>query len=128
MQRDEEVTCSLFRNLRLPPPFPPPQPDQQPAGARLPLPCWQARRLLANAGGRTDFRGIPGNDCQREAGCIFSALGGGVRVLLENKLDLCIADAEPVTAGHSLVIPRHHVADWMAMHQPEWFAVVELLR
>lgn len=49
-------------------------------------------------------------------------------MLLENKLDLCIADAEPVTAGHSLVIPRHHVADWMAMHQLEWFAVVELLR
>jgi diadenosine tetraphosphate (Ap4A) HIT family hydrolase len=27
-------------------------------------------------------------------------------VLLENELALCIADAYPVTPGHSLVIPR----------------------
>ena len=74
-QRDEEVTCSLFRSLRLPSPFPHPQPDQQPAGALLPLPCWQARRLLANAGGRTDFRGIKENYCQHETGCIFCTLG-----------------------------------------------------
>jgi ATP adenylyltransferase len=49
-------------------------------------------------------------------------------VLLENELDICIADAEPVTEDHSLVIPRNHLADWMVMHQPEWYAVVELLR
>ena len=49
------------------------------------------------------------------------------RVLLENALALCIADAYPVSVGHSLVIPRRHVADGMALHQPEWNAVVELL-
>jgi diadenosine tetraphosphate (Ap4A) HIT family hydrolase len=47
-------------------------------------------------------------------------------VLLENELALCIADAYAVTPGHSLVIPRRHVADGLALHQPEWSAVVEL--
>ena len=49
-------------------------------------------------------------------------------MLLENELALCIADAYPVTPGHSLVIPRRHVADELALHQPEWNAVVELLK
>jgi hypothetical protein len=52
----------------------------------------------------------------------------GGRVLLENELALCIADAYPVTPGHSLAIPRRHVADGLALHQPEWNAVVELLK
>ncbi len=46
-------------------------------------------------------------------------------MLLENELALCIADAFPVTPGHSLVIPQRHVADELALHQPEWNAVVE---
>jgi diadenosine tetraphosphate (Ap4A) HIT family hydrolase len=47
---------------------------------------------------------------------------------MENELALCIADAYPVSEGHSLVIPRRHVADGMALHQPESNAVVELLK
>ena len=39
-----------------------------------------------------------------EAGCVFCALEGSGRVLLENELALCIADADPVTPGHSLVL------------------------
>ncbi len=64
----------------------------------------------------------------REAGCVFCALEGSGRVLLENELALCIADAYPVSEGHSLVIPRRHVADGLELHQPEWNAVVELLK
>ncbi len=59
---------------------------------------------------------------------MFCALEASGRVLLENELALCIADAYPVTPGHSLVIPRRHVADGLALHQPEWNAVVELLK
>jgi ATP adenylyltransferase len=59
---------------------------------------------------------------------VFSALEASGRVLLENELALCIADAYPVTPGHSLVIPRRHVADGLALHQPEWNAVVERLK
>ena len=101
---------------------------QQPAGPLLPLQCRQARRLFADARGRTDFRGLRASDGRREAGCVFCALEGSGRVLLENELALCIADADPVTPGHSLVIPRRHVTDGLALHQPEWNAVVELLK
>ena len=41
---------------------------------------------------------------------------------------LCIADAYPVSEGHSLVIPRSHMADGLGLHQPEWNAVEELLK
>jgi diadenosine tetraphosphate (Ap4A) HIT family hydrolase len=62
----------------------------------------------------------------REAGCVFCALEASGRVLLENELALCSADADPVTTGHCLVIPRRHGSDGLALHQPEWNAVVEL--
>ena len=59
---------------------------------------------------------------------MFCALEGSGRVLLENELALCIADAFPVSEGHSLVVPRRRVADGLELHQPEWNAVVELLK
>jgi diadenosine tetraphosphate (Ap4A) HIT family hydrolase len=59
---------------------------------------------------------------------VSCALEGSGRVLLENELALCIADAYPVSEGHSLVIPRRHGADGLELHQPEWNAVVELLK
>ena len=58
---------------------------------------------------------------------MFCALEGSGRVLLENELALCIADAYPVAPGRSLVIPRRHGADGLAFHQPEWNAMVEQL-
>jgi len=45
----------------------------------------------------TDFRGLQASDGRREAGCVFCALVASGRVLLENELALCIADAYPVT-------------------------------
>lgn len=59
---------------------------------------------------------------------MFCSLEGSGQVLLENEQALCIADAYPVSEGHSLVIPRRHVADGLELHQPEWNAVVELLK
>jgi diadenosine tetraphosphate (Ap4A) HIT family hydrolase len=50
------------------------------------------------------------------------------RGALENELALCIADAYPVTPGHSLVIPRRHGSNGLALHQPVWNAVVEPLK
>ncbi|MEA5423551.1 HIT domain-containing protein [Synechococcus sp. CCY9202] len=49
-----------------------------------------------------------------EAGCVFCEPESSGRVLLENKLALCIADTYPVSEGHSLVIPRRHLVDGMA--------------
>jgi hypothetical protein len=90
--------------------------------------CRQARCSLPTQEGTTDFRGLQASYASREAGCVFCALEASGRVLLENELALCIADAYPVTPGHSLVIPRRHGADGLALHQPEWNAVVELLK
>jgi len=78
--------------------------------------------------GTTNFRGLQASYAQRQDSYVFCALEPSGRVLLENELALCIADAYPVTHGHSLVIPRRHVADGLALHQPEWNAVVELLK
>jgi hypothetical protein len=74
----------------------------------LPLQRRQARRLFADARGRTDFRGVQASYDHREAGCVFCAPEGSGRVLLENELALCIADAYPVSEGHCLEIPRRH--------------------
>lgn len=48
---------------------------------------------------------------RREPGCVFCALPAE-RVVLENPLAVAIEDAFPVTALHSLVIPRRHVTDY----------------
>ena len=92
----------------------------------------QALCFRCNAGKRdtdtTDFRGLQSSYAHRQDSCGFCALKASGRVLLENELALCIADADPVTPGHSLVIPRRHVADGLALHQPEWNAVVVLLK
>ena len=92
----------------------------------------QALCFRCNAGkrdtDRTDFRGVQASYGHREEGCVFCALEDSGRVLLENELALCIADTYPVTPGHSLVIPQRHVADGLDLHQPEWNAVVELLK
>jgi len=54
------------------------------------------------------FRGVQASYGRRVAGCVFCGLEDSGRVLLENELALCIADAYPVSEGHSLVLPRRH--------------------
>ena len=92
----------------------------------------QALCFRCNAGkrdtDRTVFRGMQASYGVRVEGCVFCELEGSGQVLLENELALCIADAYPVTPGHSLVFPRRHVADGLTLHQPEWNAMVELLK
>ena len=92
----------------------------------------QALCFRCNAGKRdtdtTGFRGVLASYGHRQEGCVFCGLEASGRVLLEHELAVCIADADPVTEGHSLVIPKRHAGDGMELHQPEWNAVVELLR
>jgi len=76
---------------------------------------------------RTVFPGVQVSYGHREEGCVFCALDGSGRVLLENELALCIADAYPVSEGHSLVIPWRHMADGMALHKTEGTFIVLLL-
>jgi ATP adenylyltransferase len=47
--------------------------------------------------GTTDFRGVQASYGHREAGCVFCALEGSGRVLLENEVALSIAYAYPVS-------------------------------
>jgi len=58
--------------------------------------------------------------------CPFCHLEPG-RVLAENELAVAIADAFPVCPGHTLVIPRRHVADFFELGTAEVAAVMELL-
>jgi hypothetical protein len=92
----------------------------------------QALCFRCNAGKRdtysTYLRGVLVSYGHREERCVICALEVSGRVLLENELALCIVDAYPASEGHSLVISRRHVADGMTLHQPEWNAVVELLK
>jgi ATP adenylyltransferase len=48
------------------------------------------------------------------------------RVVAENDQAIAIHDGFPVTDGHTLIIPRRHVADYFDLHQSEREAV-ELL-
>ena len=93
---------------------------------------FQALCFRCNAGKRdsdtTDFRGVLQSYGHRQEGCVFCDLQSSDRVLLRNELAVCIADAYPVTEGHSLVIPCRHVADGMELHQPEWNVVTALLK
>ena len=93
---------------------------------------FQALCFRCNAGKRdsdsTDFRGVLQSYGYRQEGCLFCELQTSDRVLLRNALAVCIADAYPVTAGHSLMIPCRHVADGMELHQPEWNAITALLK
>ncbi len=93
---------------------------------------FQALCFRCNAGKRdsdsTDFREVLQSYGHRAQGCFFCDLQTSERVLLRNELAVCIADAYPVTEGHSLVIPCRHVADGMDLHQPEWNAVSALLK
>ena len=74
----------------------------------------------------TDFRGMLDRYSDREAGCIFCELGDG-RIISENELCIAIKDAFPVTAHHTLIIPKRHVADYFDLHQPERNAIEVML-
>jgi diadenosine tetraphosphate (Ap4A) HIT family hydrolase len=60
------------------------------------------------------------------ANCPFCQVEAG-RVLDENELAVAIADAFPVSVGHTLVISRRHVADFFDLSEAEMTAVLNLL-
>jgi len=50
------------------------------------------------------------------------------RVLHENAWALVVRDAYPVSPGHTLVIPRRHIASFFDLSTDEHGALVDLLR
>ena len=75
----------------------------------------------------TDFRGLAAEYDYRQPNCDFCELPT-TRVIGENQLALVIEDAYPVTEGHTLIIPKRHVADYFDLRQAEINAVFSLLK
>ena len=50
------------------------------------------------------------------------------RVIEGNELAFVVADAFPVSPGHTLIISRRHVADYLALTETEMAAMNQLLR
>jgi ATP adenylyltransferase len=74
----------------------------------------------------TDFRAVRASYAHRGEDCLFCAIPTD-RILLENELAYAIADGFPVTAKHSLIIPKRHAPDYFALHQSEVNACNALL-
>ncbi|MEP4988138.1 MAG: HIT domain-containing protein, partial [Paracoccaceae bacterium] len=74
-----------------------------------------------------DFRGIAESYSDRESNCVFCNLSQD-RIVAENELCFAIRDAFPVTDGHTLLIPKRHVADYFDLYQPERNAIDALIK
>jgi diadenosine tetraphosphate (Ap4A) HIT family hydrolase len=60
------------------------------------------------------------------APCPFCAVPA-TRLVAENALAIAIRDSFPVNPGHTLVIPRRHVASWFETSHEERLAILELV-
>lgn len=63
----------------------------------------------------------------KECGCLFCEMPAQ-RVVMENTYAYAVRDGFPVTAGHSLIIPKRHVSDYFGLTQQELLACDELIR
>jgi len=50
------------------------------------------------------------------------------RIVEKNELLLVVRDAYPVSEGHTLIIPRRHVADGFELTEAEWTAIGQAMR
>lgn len=75
----------------------------------------------------TDFRGVVESYKHRERDCPFCNQSES-NTVAENELAYAIRDRYPVTALHTLVIPKRHVQDYFDLYQPERNAIEFLLR
>lgn len=64
------------------------------------------------------------SDCSKP--CPFCDISD-TRILRQNAEALAISDAYPVSRGHTLVIPRRHVADLFELSEMELAEVVRLI-
>jgi len=74
----------------------------------------------------TDFRAIRASYGYREPGCLFCTIPPE-RIITDNELFYVIHDAFPVTLGHTLIIPKRHVATYFDLGQAEVNACTQLL-
>jgi ATP adenylyltransferase len=76
----------------------------------------------------TDFRAVKASFTEKPDDCLFCHLPPDREILLENSLAYAISDGFPVTEGHSLIIPKRHVATYFDLSRPELNACDDLLR
>jgi ATP adenylyltransferase len=74
----------------------------------------------------TDFRNVLASYNLRSEECLFCQVDTS-RIVAENELSYAIRDGFPVTAMHTLIIPKRHVADYFELYQPELNAIHQLL-
>lgn len=75
----------------------------------------------------TDFRGISESYNTRDRDCVFCTTEESL-FLSENELCFTIADINPITPNHTLVLPKRHVSDFFDLYQPEINAIHHLLQ
>jgi ATP adenylyltransferase len=75
----------------------------------------------------TDFRNISDHYKVRDNNCPFCTLTE-TRKVAENELAIALRDLYPVTQGHTLIIPKRHVADYFSLYQPERNCIEMLLQ
>lgn len=73
----------------------------------------------------TDLRKVAESYGERHEDCLFCD-GVFDRMITENELCYAIRDAFPVTDGHSLIIPKRHIADYFDLYKPEINAIHDL--
>jgi len=64
---------------------------------------------------------------ERANGCLFCEAYGEREVVAENTLAYAIRDGYPVTEGHTLIIPKRHIADYFGLSTAEVSATNGLL-
>lgn len=74
----------------------------------------------------TDFRAVRAAYDHGESACPFCVTGDR-RIERQNSLAMVLSDAFPVTAGHSLVIPKRHTADYFDLGTAEVHACQQLI-
>lgn len=60
--------------------------------------------------------------------CIFCDLSKDKEIIAENDLAVAFYDGFPVNPGHSLIIPKRHVANYFDLTSEECAAMQDLLR
>lgn len=87
--------------------------------------CNASKRNTSN----TNFHALRRLYDERQSGCLFcdAQVSDTQRVVSENALAYATRDAFPVTAHHTLIIPKRHVIDYFGLKQPEINAINRLL-
>jgi ATP adenylyltransferase len=63
---------------------------------------------------------------EHDPACVFCTMAED-RFVIANRLAFAVRDSSPVTALHTLILPRRHVASYFDLHDAERRAIDELL-